>query len=173
MAATRVCFHARTRHPEGDSLRAMSNTIIPEVERLIHVCRDGEELFRQAANLAVRPQLKSLLQEYAAQRRTFLSELQNEAVAFGESEPSESGTLTGALRRGWAMLRDTVCSSDEQKILSDCEKGEDAALEAYRIALQSKTLPDQLRDLLARQYAEITSAHQHIRDRRDSDRAGV
>jgi uncharacterized protein (TIGR02284 family) len=148
----------------------MHNEIIPEVERLIHVCRDGEELFRHAATVATSAHLKSLFQEYADQRKSFLAELQTEAVAFGEKHPTDSGTVGGAVQRGWAKLRESVSTPDEHTLLSECESEEDDALEAYRAAVEITTLPETLRNVVARQYAEVTAAHRNIRDLRDASK---
>ena len=145
----------------------MSQTIIPEVEKLISVCRDGEELFRHAASVATNIHLKPLFEEYAWQRRQFLDELQTEAVAFGEDSPKENGSASGAARRGWVKLRDAVFTPAEQTLLDDCNREGDAIRDAYRSGIEVKGLPDSLRDIVARQYAEITAAHQCLRDLHD------
>ena len=150
-----------------EQVATMSQAIIPEVEKLISVCRDGEDLFRHAASVATNTHLKPLFEEYAWQRHQFVDELQTEAVAFGEDSPTESGSASGAARRGWVKLRDAVFTPAEKTLLDDCDREGDATRDAYRSAIEVKDLPDSLRDIVARQYAEITTAHQYLRDLRD------
>jgi len=145
----------------------MNHPIIPEVESLTRVCRDGEKLFRHAASTATSTHLQSLFAEYAAKRRAFYSELQNEAVAFGESSPTEGGTVGGTLRQSWVKLRDLVFTPGEQTLLDDAAREGEAARETYRRAIEAAGLPDALRDIVARQYAEIAAAHQYLCDLRD------
>jgi uncharacterized protein (TIGR02284 family) len=145
----------------------MNDTIIPEVEKLIRVCRDGEELFRHAASVATSTHLKSLFEEYTVQRQDFAIELQTEVAAYGSESPSRNGSAAGIARRGWVRLRDAVFTPGEQTLLDDCQREGVSARDAYRSAIQIKGLPDTLRDLVARQYAEITAAHQYLRDLRD------
>ncbi len=161
-------FDAPARFPRAELLAAMNDEIIPVVKRLISVCHDGEQFFRQTANLTTNPRLKALLEEYADQRRAFFSELQNEAVAFGETDRIESGSIAGAIRCGWSKLSSMVSAPDDEAILSECESAEDSADQAYKAAVEHAGLPEDLRDVIARQYAEVTSALQNLRELRHS-----
>jgi uncharacterized protein (TIGR02284 family) len=44
-------------------------------------------------------------------------------------------------RRGWMDLKAAITSGDEHTILVECERGEDAAVAAYRDAFEYEELP--------------------------------
>lgn len=64
------------------------------------------------------------------------------------------------------MPGDGVGARDEQAVLSECERGEDAALAAYATALAEAELLPAVRTMLAAQAAEAKAAHGEIHTRR-------
>jgi uncharacterized protein (TIGR02284 family) len=53
--------------------------------------------------------------------------------------------------------------NDEAAIVSECERGEDSAVDQYQEAL-AEDLPMDVRQIINRQYAAIKSAHDRVRD---------
>ena len=139
------------------------------VNNLIETLKDGQEGFKQAAEGVKDPQLKSLLSEYSRQRSRFASELHSQAQSLGGLEPEESGSTAGALHRTWINLKSAVTSGDDHAILAECERGEDSAVKEYEKALKDNLSPS-LRDIVARQYSEVKSAHDRIRKLRDASK---
>src|SRR5690349_11489973 len=135
---------------------------------LIETCIDGQKGFEAAAEAIEDPQLKQELKQYSEQRGDFAHELQRLVASSGE-DAKEHGSASGALHRGWMDLRKAVSSNDAHAILAECERGEDSALEAYREALD-EPLPPQLALPVASQYQAIQSAHDRVRDLRDSSK---
>jgi uncharacterized protein (TIGR02284 family) len=133
---------------------------------LVETCKDGEEGFRQAAEGTQRSDLRTLFQEYSRQRAQFASELQMEVARLGGS-PEKSGSMGGALHRGWMNIKSAVTGKDDYAILAEAERGEDAAVKSYREVL-SKDLPSDIRSMVQRQFEEIQSAHRKIRELRDA-----
>ncbi len=133
---------------------------------LIETCKDGEEGYRKAAENVKRTDLKGVFQEYASQRAQFASELQREVSRIG-GKPETSGTVGGAMHRGWMDVKGAVSSKDDHSLLEEAERGEDAAVNAYQEAL-SKDLPSDLRSVVEREYQLIQKAHNQIRSMRDN-----
>ena len=77
------------------------------------------------------------------QRQQIATELQTLVLGLGE-EAQTSGSFGGVLRRGWMDLKAAITSGDEHTILVECERGEDAAVAAYRDALEHEELPSEL-----------------------------
>ena len=141
--------------------------IVSIIDDLIKTLKDGEEGFEQAADGVKDPQLKSLFSEYSRQRSRFVTELQQLVHDVGEPEPETSASAAGALHRGWINLKAALTRGDDHAILAECERGEDAAVEEFRKALDNG-LSTPMKEILSRQYAEIKDAHDRVRDLRDA-----
>jgi uncharacterized protein (TIGR02284 family) len=143
--------------------------ILSIVDDLIETLKDGQEGFKQAAEGVKDPQLKSLFNEYSNQRSRFATELQAQARSLGKSEPETSSSAAGALHRAWINLKSAATKGDDHAILAECERGEDSAVEQYRKAMDDD-LPAPLREIVSRQYTDIISAHDRIKNLRDTTR---
>jgi uncharacterized protein (TIGR02284 family) len=143
-----------------------NKNVISILDDLIETTKDGQEGFKQAAESVKDPQLKSLLNEYSSQRSRFATELRTQAQSLGKAEPEERGSAAGALRRGWINLKSAVTRADDHAILVECERGEDSAVEQYKEAMD-ENLPAQVREIVSRQYTDIKSAHDRIKNLRD------
>jgi len=141
--------------------------IISTINDLIETLEDGQKGFKEAADAVSNPQLKSLFVGYSQQRSRFAGELQMQAKSFGESEPETDGSTAGAMHRGWINLKSAITSKEESAILSECERGEDAAVQAFEKAMRTD-LPLSLRDIISRQFSQIKTAHDQIKTLRDT-----
>lgn len=139
---------------------------ISTLNGLIETCKDGEEGFRKSAEDVTRTDLKSLFNEYSRQRAQFASELQMEVSRIGGS-PEQSGSVSGAVHRGWIDVKSAVSNRDDHAILEEAERGEDSAVKSYRDAL-GKDLPADLRASILKQSEQIQQAHDRVRSMRDN-----
>ena len=85
-------------------------------------------------------------------------------------KPEDSGTVAGAVHRGWLNLKAAVAGRTDTAILEECERGEDVAKKDYGDALK-ETLSDDVRLLVQRQYDGVLRNHDQIRDLRNQYRA--
>ena len=79
----------------------------------------------------------------------------------------DHGSVTGKMHRGWINLKAAISSNEPHAVLSECERGEDAAVAAYREALE-KIDDVRAREVVLRQSALVQSAHDTVRDLRDN-----
>src|SRR5438105_1666443 len=140
---------------------------ISTLNGLIETLKDGQEGFRQASEAVKDFQLKMLFGEYSLQRAKFAGELQNEAITLGEHDPENRSSTAGALHRAWINLKAAVTSHDDHAILEECERGEDSAVNEYRKAMEEE-ISAPIRETISKQYAEVKSAHDRIRELRDA-----
>ena len=145
----------------------MTNTI-DTLNDLIETLKDGQEGFRAASADVESSDLKQLFSQYSLQRSSFAGELQALAHSFGESTPTTTGSVAGALHRGWMDLKAAIVSRDEHAILAECERGEDYALAAYQKALALPGVPMNVVDTLRTQAIDVKAVHDHIRTLRDA-----
>ena len=146
---------------------AQQKEAISTINSLIETLKDGEKGFKEASEAVRDPQLKSLFQQYSQQRHRFASELQAQAQSLGESKPEKSSSTAGAMHRAWINLKSAVTSGDDKAILGECERGEDSAVHEYEEAIQNG-LTDTAREIVSRQFTEIRSAHDRVRQLRDA-----
>jgi len=150
---------------------ASNEEVISTLNDLIQTCRDGQEGFEAAAEGVKNGELKQLFRHYSRQRAGFVGELQDEVRRLG-GDPETSGTLGGSLHRGWMDIRAAVSGGDDAAIISECERGEDAAAKNYRDAL-GKDLPAGVRSIVERQFASVKEAHDRTRDLERARGAGA
>lgn len=137
------------------------------VNDLLQVLEDGKEGFRRAAEAVKDPNLKGLFSEYANERAQMAEELlQFTPVEREEKKP----TVAGAMHRGWIELKAALTSGDDHAILSECERGEDHAVEAFREAL-AQDLPGDLCQRIKSQSVRILEVHNKVRELRDAAHA--
>lgn len=140
---------------------------ISTINSLIETLKDGEKGFKEASEAVRDPQLKSLFQQYSQQRHRFATELQTKAQNLGEVKPENSSSAAGAMHRAWINLKSAVTSGDDKAILSECERGEDSAVHEFEEAMNDG-LTGTVREIVARQFTEIKSAHDRVKNLRDA-----
>jgi len=151
---------------------AQQKEIISTVNSLIETLKDGQRGFKEAAEAVKDPQFKTLFGEYSLQRSRFAGELQSQAIGLGESKPEDSSSVAGSMHRAWMNLKSAVTSGDDHAILAECERGEDSALKEYGDAMEKEELSSPIREIVSRQYSEVKTAHDRIKQLRDATKRG-
>ncbi|MEA3189411.1 MAG: hypothetical protein QOD99_3241 [Chthoniobacter sp.] len=144
-----------------------SSDTISILNDLIETVKDGQEGFRLASEDSGDAELKTLFNEFSLQRAKFAGELQQEVTRLGEADPEKKSSVAGALHRGWINLRAALSSKDAHSVLSECERGEDYAVDAYKKALESE-LPQNVRGIVERQSREVKAVHDRVKALRDA-----
>lgn len=155
-----------TKPMTGSDHVPTNDEIISKLNDLIQYCRDGQEGFKTAAEGVEREDLKTLFYEYSQQRSQFVGVLQGLVRTLG-GDPEDSGSVSAALHRGWMDIKSLVTGKDEHAILSECERGEDYAKNAYAETLKMN-LPDNVRNVIQEQAQAVLAAHNRIKGFRDS-----
>jgi len=135
---------------------------ISTLNSLIETCNDGAKGFETAAQEVRDSSARQLFQQYARERSQFADELRAEVQRLG-GRPEEGGSVSGAVHRGWMNIKDAVAGHDDKTIIAEAERGEDVAVASYQRALQ-QGLPANIEPTVRRQFTEVKSAHDHVRD---------
>ncbi|MEN3340556.1 MAG: hypothetical protein V7647_4232 [Acidobacteriota bacterium] len=146
---------------EKDSGSGGTERVIATLNSLIETCKDGEEGFRTAAEGVSDQAVKTAFAKIARERWQMARELQDEVQGLG-GNPETSGSVGGAVHRGWINIKSVVTGRDDQKIIAEAERGEDVAKAAFKAALE-EPLPAQVRALVERLAAEVRAAHDQVR----------
>lgn len=134
---------------------------------LIEINNDRIEGYEKAAKEVEDTELQSLFGELSNNSRQYRSELISEVVSHGGT-PSESNTAAGKVYHAWMDIKAALTGRDTKAIVSSCEFGEDAALEAYEDVLKSEDLTSSARESVSQQKAKIKQSHNKIKKIRDS-----
>ena len=135
--------------------------IVDELNDLIETCKNGELGFQACAERAQSPDLQALFRDRSISCRESAATLQSLVLQYG-GHPETDGTATGALHRGWTELRANLTNSTDEILLNECERGEDAALAAYRKAA-SKNLPPRVAQDVQSQVQGVQANHDQIK----------
>lgn len=109
------------------------------LNHLIEVSKDGEKGYLAASEDSPDPSTKDLLLRFSEVRGKFVQELQPLAALGGET-PKDSGSIQGAIHRGWINLKSTLASRETLAVLEECEVGDSHAFKVYTEAIATKTL---------------------------------
>ncbi len=133
---------------------------------LVETCKDGQHGFRTAAEDAKDSELARIFAEFASQRTSFIAELQDRIRSLG-GNPEKSGSVAGAMHRGWIDLKSALATNEPHAVLAECERGEDVAVSSYKKALEENLDPIS-RGIISRQYVAVQAAHDRVKQLRDS-----
>lgn len=150
----------------------MTQDAVHILNRLIETSKDGQYGFETSAKHARSAELVALFKARAAECERAAEQLQGLILQLG-GKPEKSGSVSGAIHRGWVSLRDDITGHTDLAILEECERGEDVAKAHYSKALEEKALPESVRNLVEQQYQGVVRNHDLIRDWRDRLRSAT
>jgi uncharacterized protein (TIGR02284 family) len=133
---------------------------IDHLNGLIEACKDGESGYRQAAEAVRNTELETIFNDYSKQRAEFARQLQAEVERLGGS-PGDSGSVGGAVFRGWMGIKSALTSGDGTAILASCETGEDSA-EATFEKVVNMDISGHPKVLVEAQWKKIKEAHARV-----------
>jgi uncharacterized protein (TIGR02284 family) len=111
--------------------------------------------------------LKSLFTSMIDESRKLRLDLAAEVQALG-GEYDQGTTASGKLYRAWMDVRAVFTGHDRYTVLANCERGEDAAQNAYKEALNENHLPSYIRTLLSGQKTTLKASHDKVKALRDA-----
>ena len=138
-----------------------NDEVVSVLKDLIETCQDGIEGFKTASESVENPTAKTLFLSRLPNIQRGMAELKAEVRRLG-GDPDKSGTVGGAIHRGWINLKAAVTGKNEDAIINECERGEEHAAHVYEDALQ-KDLPIDTRAIVERQYRGVVENLERVR----------
>jgi uncharacterized protein (TIGR02284 family) len=139
------------------------------LKSVINSLEDGQKGMAEIGEHLQDEKLKRYFLAESLMRASFRGELENELHRHGVHDVHETGTVAGAVQRGWGELKAKLGGGDHT-LLVTAEQGEDEAKDAYKDALEQE-LPLPIRQMLVEQQTHILMAHDFIRAQRDALKA--
>ncbi|SDS25876.1 ferritin-like domain-containing protein [Winogradskyella sediminis] len=118
---------------------------------------DAEKGYLNAVNHVDSDRLRIFFKRRASERSEFAKELRTEILQYGEI-PEDSGSFKGAMHRNWMSLKSTFSTNNEETILEEAIRGEEASLEVYNDLIKERNLPPSIDALLLRHKNAIQGA---------------
>ncbi|WBA43348.1 PA2169 family four-helix-bundle protein [Hymenobacter canadensis] len=137
------------------------------LNELIETLKDGQKGYAEAMTDVEDADLKETFKKYAAQRSSYITELEDQMHKLN-LHPEEESSITGTIHRAFINLKGLITSKDRHSILAECERGEDYAKAAYEKAQKIQDIPADLKAIITKQAAGIKQGHDEIRDLRDA-----
>jgi uncharacterized protein (TIGR02284 family) len=153
----------------GNSDGDRSDTV-DVLKDLVECSKDGEYGFRECAEQAKAPNLKSTFLQRADDCRRGAQEL-NDLIRQLGGTTEDGGSTLGAMHRGWVSIKSKLTTYDDKAVLEEAERGEDNAKARYTKALQ-KNLPANVRSVVEKQLQGVQKNHDQVKMLRDQARNG-
>lgn len=145
---------------------ALNDKATDKLQDLIKINIDSYKGLEQAADTIERKDVADLFRNIADHRRTHAEQLRG-VVELTDEEAEDSGSIKGTVHRWWLSARGAITDGDDHAVLSEAERGEDKIKNEYEEALNE--IDDATtKELVARQFAEVKSGHDRVRDLRDA-----
>ncbi len=131
---------------------------------LVQTLEDGRKGFADSSDKLAQDGNASVAGTFASladQRARFSAELRTAAQRSGLSiEPS--GSLAGAMHRGWIGLKDAMTGDDADAIVNAALSGEDHAVTEFEKALEGGDLPTDVETTVRTQLATIKTTKSQL-----------
>ncbi len=134
-----------------------SEEISNKLNELLVKNYDAEKGYHNAIENVESDRLKMFFKRRATERQEFAKDLKKEILQYGE-EPKNDGSFKGTVHRNWMSLKSTFSSNNEESILEEAIRGEEASLEDYNDLLKERNMPPSIDSLLLKQKNSIQAA---------------
>lgn len=134
-----------------------SEKISKKLNELLVKNYDAEKGYLNAMDNVDSNNLKMFFKRRASERSEFAKDLRTEILRYGEL-PENDGSFKGAMHRNWMTLKSKLSSNNEEAILEETIRGEEASLEEYNEILKENVLPPTIDSLLTKQKSAIQAA---------------
>ncbi|EIJ37828.1 MULTISPECIES: ferritin-like domain-containing protein [Galbibacter] len=131
--------------------------VAKKINELLEKNYDAQKGFVNSSEHVDNTNLKTYFKSKAAEREKFADELKREIISFGE-KPIDSGSITGDMHRTWMNIKSALSSNDEEAILEEVQRGEEASLEDYNEILEETSLPESTKAMITRQRNAIKNS---------------
>lgn len=135
------------------------NAVVNLLNELIAANQGMVDVYETAVNRVENDTNASLLQSYADQHQTFVSELSNTIVRYS-GQPEMDSTGSSLLKQAWVSLKAAVTEGDGP-ILTEVAKDAETILEAYGEAMRDE-LPEDARKMIRDHMSKARLASQKL-----------
>ena len=139
--------------------------IVDDLNELVKINNDRIQGYEKAVEDNEDPQLDDLFRHYVIQSQNFRSQLADHIVRIDGTGVTDatSTDLTSKIHRAWIDIKAAITGKDRSAILGSVEFGENAAIEAYKDAIEKDHIPAYIKEDLQKQLTELQAAYDRIK----------
>jgi len=140
---------------------------ISKLNDLIQIAADGRDGYEKAAENIEDPNAKASFRQFAQERATYVSQLQQEVIGLNGKPNESEGDIKGALHRTWLDIKGTFTGGDREAIINGCITGEESAVKSYEKSLEEDSISGKTREIVSEQLSGIQNALNVIKSLKD------
>lgn len=131
--------------------------IVDDLNELVKINNDRIQGFEKAIDDTEDAQLDDLFRHYVVQSQGFRSQLADHIVRIDGSAVSDatSTDISSKLHRAWIDIKSALTGKDKETVLGSVEFGENAAVEAYKDAIEKDHIPAYIKEDLQKQLSAL------------------
>ena len=139
--------------------------IVEDLNDLVKINNDRIMGYEKAVEDTEDAQLDDLFRHYIIQSQNFRSQLADHIVRIDGLAVSDATTsdISSKIHRAWIDIKAAVTGKDRDTVLSSVEFGENAALDAYKDAIEKDHIPAYIKEDLMKQMGQLEDASERIK----------
>jgi uncharacterized protein (TIGR02284 family) len=147
-------------------MASTSENIVDTLQELTEFVNDRREGYERAVKESKNPEFQAYYRKLSSESADFSNELNSYIRSYG-GDPERDTTIKGKFFRQWMDVKAAFTGSDERAIIDSNIYGEEWALKAYDDALNSGTLPPEIRQAVDKQKAASLKAYNELKSMKD------
>ena len=134
--------------------------IVDDLNELVKINNDRIQGYLKAVEDTEDAQLDHLFNEMIVQSQNFRSQLADHIVRIdGTAVTDTTSTDVGSkIHRAWIDIKSAVTGKDRDTVLSSVTFGENAAVEAYKSAVENDKLPAYIKEDISAQLSQLKAS---------------
>ncbi|MGF7215591.1 uncharacterized protein (TIGR02284 family) [Spirosoma lacussanchae] len=139
--------------------------IVEDLNDLVKINNDRIQGYEKAIEDNKDAQLDDLFRHYVVQSQNFRSQLADHIVRIDGTAVTDatSTDVSSKVHRAWIDIKAALTGKDRDTVLSSVEFGENAALEAYKDAIEKDHLPAYIKEDLMKQMSQLEDAYEKVK----------
>lgn len=139
--------------------------IVEDLNDLVKINNDRIMGYEKAVEDTEDTQLDDLFRHYIIQSQNFRSQLADHIVRIDGLAVSDatSTDVSSKIHRAWIDIKTALTGKDRDTVLSSIEFGENAAIEAYKDAIEEDHIPAYIKEDLMKQMGQLEDALDKIK----------
>ncbi|AQG82145.1 ferritin-like domain-containing protein [Spirosoma montaniterrae] len=138
--------------------------IVEDLNDLVKINNDRIQGYQKAVEDTEDAQLDDLFRHYIIQSQNFRSQLADHIVRIDGTAVTDatSTDLPSKVHRAWIDIKAALTGKDRDTVLSSVEFGENAAIEAYKDAIEKDHIPAYIKEDLVKQLGQLEDAYERV-----------
>ncbi len=139
--------------------------IVEDLNDLVKINNDRIQGYEKAVEDTEDTQLDDLFRHYIIQSQSFRSQLAEHIVRIDGTAVTDatSTDLSSKVHRAWIDIKAALTGKDRDAVLSSVEFGENAAIEAYKDAIEKDHIPAYIKEDLMKQLGQLEEAYEKVK----------